>query len=277
MATLATVKLHDDYIIPIPFEPCPQENTGDELIIILVSDIPPKRNLLSKAYSFYGADNCQKLIGILPNSEESQMVLCVPLHCILQKVSNLEETPPGISPLWTKDRFGISESEAEIMRETSKDMMSKIQLHMSKFRKDLKSLEIKTDENAISVIQKCEEIIKEARKEAEKVRKETRWKSAESVAQFLKSKFKVNAWVDMMVEPAVLFYVRSKHSDKQATILGMAIEGVMNEIEPENTDRFFDEYIYDACVFPIVMDVSFVDGKRITTKKGYYQASGGKS
>jgi len=279
MAVLAMVaEIYNEYIIPMPFEPIPEETKGDELIIVVVSDIPPKKNVLSQAYSFYGAENCKKLIGKLPNEEEEKLILCVPINCILQKVRNLEEAPPkSISPLWTKDRFGISASESEVMCETSKKMMTEIHLRMSKFRNELSDLKIKTNKEASKIIQKCEKIIEETQKEVEKIRSEERWNTAESVAQFIKSKFKVNAWVDIMVEPAVLFCVRSKISDKQAMIIGSSIEGVMNEIEPENSHRFFEEYIYDATVFPVVIDVSFVNGKRTTTKKSYYQTSGGKS
>lgn len=278
MAVLAMVQQCKNYIVPIPFEHNPEDTKGDELIIVVVSEIPPKKNILSEAYSFYGAENCTKLIGKLPNEEEDKLILCVPINCILQKVSNLEKSPPkSISPLWTKDRFGISPSEAEVMSETSQEMMRAIHLRMTKYRSELGSLKIKTNKESIKIIQKCEELIKTAREEAEKTRTELRWKTAENIAQFIKSKFKVNAWVDMMVEPAVLFCVKAKTSDKQATIIGSSIEGVMNEIEPEDASRFFEEYIYDATVFPVVIDVSFVNGKRITNKKEYYQASGGKS
>jgi hypothetical protein len=279
MTIIAKAEVQDGFVIPIPIECIPENVKGNEKIIVGVFDVPPSQKHLSDAYSFYGTENCERIIGKIPPGTEEKTIICVPAHCLLDQAKDLEGKPPAahISPLWTEDRFGVSAGEAEMLGNTSQKMNRAIHLRMRKFRKDLNGLSIKTNKQAIKTIKNCELVIKKAQEELEKTKSECRWFTAECVAKFLRDKFKVIAWVDVLVEPAVLFCVNEKESDDQAVVIGCSIEGVMNEIEPDNADRFFDEYVYDASVFPIVMDVSFIDGKRVIDRKDYYQSSGGMS
>jgi len=279
MAIIAQAESQDGYIVPIPIECTPDQLNGDELIIIAISDIPPAPKLLSDAYSYYGAENCQKLIGKIPPSNEERTILCIPSHCLLDRAKDLEGKPPSthISPLWTEDRFGVSSIEAQILEDTTQEMTKAIHLRMRKFREKLDDLKIKTNKQAVDIIRNCEHIIRTAQEQLEKTKTDCRLFTAECVAKFLRDKFKVDAWVDVLVEPAVLFCVKEESNDDQAVVIGCSIEGVINEIEPDNADRFFDEYVYDASVIPIVMDVSFIDGKRITNRKEYYSIAGGRS
>jgi len=277
MVIVAQAKIQDNYIVPIPLECIPEELQGNEQIIVAISSVPPEKDLLSSIYAFYGSENCQKIIGKVPPSDEDQTVICIPAHCLLDRAKDLTGKPPpaNISPLWTEERFGVSPAEAQMLGSTSKNMMTAIHLRMRKFRKKLDSLKITTNKQSMEVIRNCEHIIQTAQDELEKTKKDCRWFAAEHVAKFLRDKFKVDAWAETLVEPAVLFCISKKMTDEQAMITGCSIEGIMNEIEPDNADRFFDEYIYDASVFPIVMDVSFVEGKRITNQKEYRQSSRG--
>lgn len=278
MAIVAIAEYQDGYVVPIPFDLIPSQIQGNELIIVAIDDIPASRALLSSVYSYYGAENCQILMGKIPQLDEEKSVICITARCLVNKSQDLDgKSPPAnISPLWTKDKFGIDLSEALVLDCKSREMMTDIQDTMSAIRSQLDDLKIKIDKRSLDTITNCERIIKQATDELAKTKSDCRWFAAESVAKFMRDKFNVDAWVDILVEPAVLFCV-NQESDEEAIVIGSSIEGVMNEIEPDNADRFFDEYVYDASVFPIVMDVSFVDGKRITNRKEYYQASGGQS
>jgi len=277
MVIVAKATIQDNYIVPIPLECLPEEFKGDEPIIVAISSVPPEKDLLSSAYAFYGAENCQKIIGKIPPSEEDQIVICIQSHCLIDHAQDMTgKTPPAnISPLWTEERFGVSPVEAQMLEYTSKNMMTAIHLRMRKFRKKLDSLKITTNKRSMEIIRNCEHIIETAQYELEKTKKDCRWFAAEHVAKFLRDKFKVDAWVETLVEPAVLFCISKKMTEEQAMITGCSIEGIMNEIEPDNADRLFDDYIYDASVFPIVMDVSFVEGKRVMSRKEYNQSSKG--
>lgn len=276
MVILAQADTHNEYIVPIPFNSS-QEKTGDEPIIVFVSDNPPDPKMVSSVYAYYGKENCQVIIGKMPSKKQEQFIICIPSHCVIEKACSLNSLPPphNISPLWTEDRFGMSPSEAVTLKHTSKNMLSQVSSTMEKYRKKLKELKIKIDKKTIDNIQECEVAIDILKQNLEETKEKTRIHCAKCVARFMKTKYDVDAWVDLHMEPTVLFCVNKKADNDETTVIGSAIEGVMNEVEPGDAERFFNEYVYDASVFPIVMDVSFVEGKRIKSKKEYYEISGG--
>jgi hypothetical protein len=279
MVIVAEVELQDDYIVPLPFELIPSDIKGHEKIIVAIDDIPPSKLLLQKVAAFYGSEDCEVLMGKIPPGKEDKTVICVSAQCIVDRaLSGTDKSPPAdISPLWTKDRFGITAEEAIIVSSTSKEMNRFIHQHMIEYRQRLDNLNIKLDLRSIQNIEECNQVIRKASQQLEKTKKNCRWMCAETVARYIRHNFPVNAWAEEMMEPAVFFVVSKEHSDNQAVVIGSSVEGVFNEIEPANADRFFDVFVGDASVFPIVMDVSFVNGKRIYTKEEYKDYIGGKS
>jgi hypothetical protein len=271
MVIVAIAEPQEDFIVPIPFDLIPSNIQGHEKIIVAIDDIPPSRKLLFEISAFYGSENCEVLSGKLPNSIDEKTVICVSSQCIINKATSQQsKLPPAhISPLWTEDRFGISSEEAMLVDNSSHEMKSSIHCNMAKFRSKLDDLRVNLDLRLIKSIEECHQVIKMASDQLEQTKRDCRWMAAESVARFLRHKFPVQAWPDTMIEPAVLFCVKEEHDDDEAVVLGASIEGVLNEIEPINADRFFNIFVFDASVFPIVMDISFVDGKRVTSQKEY--------
>jgi hypothetical protein len=271
MAIVAVAAPQDDFIVPIPFEISPSQIEGNERIIVAIDEIPPSRELMSLISSFYGRENCEILTGKIPPGGDEKSVFCVSSNCIIDKALSQEGTiPPAIiSPLWTEDRFGISAEEASIIDGSSHEMTTAIHLYMNEFRNQIENLKINIDLRTINTIKDCQEIIKRANQQLEETKRDCRWMAAEHVAKYLRYNFPVHAWADVMVEPAVFFCVLEKYDDDEAVVLGSSVEGVLNEIEPTIADRFFNVYVPDASVFPIVMDVSFVNGKRVTNREDY--------
>lgn len=279
MAILAQAKKENGFIIPTPIDSIPEKLQRENSIIVAVFDYPCDTEKLDEVYSFYGRENCSRMTGKIVANGEKKTVICVSGSLILNKAIDPNQTPPPqhLSPLWTKDKFGMSPIEAQMSESTSPKVLSEVYKKINQYKKHLNDFQIKTNKTSLETIYNCQKIINEAQEQLEKTKLDCKWFCAESVAKFLRDKFDVNAWASFMEEPAVFFCIKEEKTDDEAVIIGNAIETLFNEIEPDESIRFFDEFVCEASAFPMVADVSFVENKRIKNKEDYQSISGGRS
>jgi len=267
MAIIAKAHEINDRVIPIPFDfsPIKMKASTTQNIIISVTDIKDHLTI-QKAYKYYGKENCRRIVSNLPSFEETKLILCVSSQCILNKINdpdNICYPDSNISPLWTEDRFGMSAEEAILIQKFDSEVKNYIQREASKVKQKLNNLKIDMDNFLLELIYECRQLIEDARENEEKASKQCRQNTAKEVAKFLRREFPVHAWIENIVEPVVLFKVNKEIDNDKALILGEAIDQVMSEIEPEDSQRFFKIFVYDACSWPVVINKTFKDdGKR---------------
>ena len=256
----------NDRVVPIPFDFVPSQIQSSDVQDIIVAIQPQYKNhtmpLQQKVFKYYGKENVSIIFGKLPSLDEQQVIYCVSISCILNKINadrfTIEDIPDiEISPLWTEERFSISAEEAVIAFEMDEKIYKEIAKRRIKYTQKLNDLEIKMDSTALSTIKDCRALIQEASNCEAKASKNCRLWAAKSVAKFLNENFPVEARVETLVEPVVVFIVKNDLPDEEATIIGHAIDIVFNSIDPIASERFFSEFLYDACSWPVIIDETF--------------------
>jgi hypothetical protein len=276
MAVVARALVQNEFIVPVPLDLSPKSaKKQSTLVIVTVLDNPPDKQQLSKVYAYYGKENCQKIIGKMPHQLEDKVVICVPAFCLANSIYNLENKPvlESISPLWTTDKYGISSSEAKTLEKTTEKIAHEIHTKTKDVQQKLNKLKIQNDKKDVATIKKHERIIEKSQMILNKTKERMRWNSAEAVANFIRNNFEANVWIDNLIEPTVLFFVLPEVDDEKAVVIGQSIECVLNDIDPYKIEELFSDYIYDATVLPIVIDITFVEGTRTKSKDKYYQSS----
>ena len=269
MAIVAKAYWIGDIVIPIPFDFLPSKckPTDSQDIIVAVADSNDGNSVCKKAYNYYGRENCGKFVAEIPSSEKPVMLLCVSSRCLMNKISDTESTfpDPDISPMWTEERYGMTENEAVLVQKMDDKTMLQIRHEMNKYRKKLDGLKIHMDNDILKLIYECRQLVEQAQEYEARASKECRENTAEEVAKFMERSFPVKTWVENDVEPVVAFRVDQKIADENALIIGQAIDHVMSDIDPEESRKFFDVFVYDASSWPVVVNRSFdADGVRRT-------------
>jgi len=255
----------DDLIVPIPFDLTPSQiessETQDIIVAVNVNDCRMS-TLQKEVYNYYGKENCSKIIGRLPGLDEERTVYCVSISCILNKINSskfgLGDIPNWkISPLWTEEKFGITPEEAVIALQLDEKICGEVSKKRVEYIQKLNDLKINMDNSVLNTIKDCRMLIQEAASCESKASKNCRQWAAKSISEFLNSNFPVNARVETLVEPVVVFCVDEQVPEEEAIVVGNAIDIVFNSIDPIDSERFFSEFLYDACSWPVVINETF--------------------
>jgi hypothetical protein len=178
---------------------------------------------------------------------------------LLNKISSLDFEAPcsDISPLWTKERYGISPEEATMAFDKDEDINFKILKKQKEYAEILENLKIDMSKSVLNTIKECRCLIQEAVQVEENASKSCRKMSAKHVSDFIRQNFPVNSWIEEMVEYVVAFSVNPEIDDEEAIIIGDAIDLLFNSITLEKSESFFSKFVYDACSWPVVVNRTF--------------------
>ena len=270
--TVAKVYRSQDKVIPIPFDFTPSQIEPDnnpDIIVAFFDCLDVNKTdggmafdkgyseKTNKVYDYYGVENCKEYIAFMPYREKKQQIFCVSSSFLLEKIKDEDFPSSDLSPVWTIERYGITEEEAYLALSMDEEISKKINDKKTEFSKSLNTLRIDISKEDIERIQACKDMIEKLTEEEELLSKKCLNRSAEYIAQFLTDNYPVKAEVNQLVEPIVFYSVDGCISDDEAVVIGNAVELLFNSIEPGNVEEYFTNFTYELCSWPAIINKTF--------------------
>ena len=145
-----------------------------------------------------------------------------------------------------------------------REINKKINIKKSEYSKILNSLKISLDKEKLDRIEECREIIENLSEEEKYLSRSVLKEASVVMCEFLDNNFPIKSYIYSLAEPIICYTVNSEIPDKEAIIIGNAIELLFNSIELEDVENYFENFTYDIIYWPIIINKTFndEDGKR---------------
>jgi len=273
--TVAKSYCFKDKVIPIPFEFSPSQTKPDDskdIIVAFFDCIKDKKDSLytlniNKVYDYYGVQNCQEHLAFMPYRKNKQHIFCISSSYLLEKIKDNDFPSSDLSPVWTIDRYGITSEEAfmalSLDEFIDKETNKKINIKKAEYSKILNNLKINLDKEKLDRIEECRELIENLSEEEKYLSRSVLKESSVAMCEFLDDNFPVKSYIHSLAEPIICYTVSLDVSDKDAVVIGNAVELLFNSIELEDIENYFDNFTYNVIYWPIIINKTFnEDGKR---------------